>query len=83
MRKTDSSIPATPTVQVIERMFTLMDVLASKEEAISLKDIYLDYQFTIVIYQKHIICQLLLWVQYLQMKKLKKLILVLYRQEFL
>jgi DNA-binding IclR family transcriptional regulator len=39
MRKTDSSIPTTPTVQVIERMFTLMDVLASKEEAISLKEI--------------------------------------------
>jgi DNA-binding IclR family transcriptional regulator len=39
MRKTDSSIPTTPTVQVIERMFTLMDVLASREEAISLKEI--------------------------------------------
>lgn len=39
MRKTDSSIPATPTVQVIERMFALMDVLASREEAISLKEI--------------------------------------------
>jgi len=39
MRKTDSSIAPTPTVQVIERMFTLMDVLASKEEAISLKEI--------------------------------------------
>ena len=39
MRKTDSNIAATPTVQVIERMFTLMDVLASKEEAISLKEI--------------------------------------------
>ncbi len=39
MRKTDPSIPTTPTVQVIERMFTLMDVLASKEEAISLKEI--------------------------------------------
>ncbi len=39
MRKTDTSIAATPTVQVIERMFTLMDVLASREEAISLKEI--------------------------------------------
>ncbi|MEY4268112.1 MAG: HTH-type transcriptional regulator YiaJ [Pseudomonadota bacterium] len=39
MRKSDSSTPATPTVQVIERMFALMDVLASREEAISLKEI--------------------------------------------
>ena len=39
MRKTDPGIPTTPTVQVIERMFTLMDVLASREEAISLKEI--------------------------------------------
>lgn len=39
MRKTDSSIPTTPTVQVIERMFALMDVLASREEAVSLKEI--------------------------------------------
>lgn len=39
MRKTDASIPATPTVQVIERMFALIDVLASREEAISLKEI--------------------------------------------
>ena len=39
MRKTDSNIAATPTVQVIERMFTLLDVLASREEAISLKEI--------------------------------------------
>jgi len=39
MRKNDSSIPTTPTVQVIERMFMLMDVLASREEAISLKEI--------------------------------------------
>ncbi|HMN20227.1 MAG TPA: IclR family transcriptional regulator [Ottowia sp.] len=29
----------TPTIQVIERMFTLIDVLASREEAMSLKDI--------------------------------------------
>lgn len=39
MKKTDSGIPTTPTVQVIERVFMLMDVLASKEEAISLKEI--------------------------------------------
>ena len=39
MKKVDPHIPATPTVQVIERMFTLMDVLASREEAISLKEI--------------------------------------------
>ena len=39
MKKADSGVPATPTVQVIERMFALIDVLASKEEAISLKEI--------------------------------------------
>ena len=39
MQKKDVSIPTTPTVQVIERMFILMDVLASREEAISLKEI--------------------------------------------
>lgn len=32
-------IPATPTVQVIERLFALMNVLASREEPISLKEI--------------------------------------------
>jgi DNA-binding IclR family transcriptional regulator len=37
MRK--STVPATPNIQVIERMFSLIDVLASKEEAISLKEI--------------------------------------------
>ena len=37
MRK--STVPATPNIQVIERMFGLIDVLASKEEAISLKEI--------------------------------------------
>jgi IclR family transcriptional regulator, carbohydrate utilization repressor len=36
---TDPSITNIPTVQVIERMFALMDVLASREEAISLKEI--------------------------------------------
>lgn len=39
MRKTDTNLSPTPTVQVIERMFTLIDVLASREEAISLKEI--------------------------------------------
>ena len=37
MRK--SSVPTTPNIQVIERIFSLMDVLASREEAISLKEI--------------------------------------------
>ncbi|PQA81430.1 IclR family transcriptional regulator [Limnohabitans sp. TS-CS-82] len=37
MRK--STVPATPNIQVIERMFSLIDVLASREEAISLKEI--------------------------------------------
>jgi DNA-binding IclR family transcriptional regulator len=39
MRKKDPDASSTPTVQVIERMFTLMDVLASREDAISLKEI--------------------------------------------
>jgi len=39
MRKAQSDIPATPVIQVIERMFSLIDVLASREEAISLKEI--------------------------------------------
>lgn len=39
MRNTNSSITTPPTVQVIERMFMLIDVLASREEAISLKEI--------------------------------------------
>ena len=34
-----SDAPAKPTVQVIERMFTLFEVLASREEPMSLKDI--------------------------------------------
>lgn len=37
MRK--STVPSTPNIQVIERMFTLIDVLASREDAISLKEI--------------------------------------------
>lgn len=39
MTKPIPDIPSKPTVQVIERMFTLIDVLASREDAISLKDI--------------------------------------------
>ena len=39
MTKKDQDLPSTPTVQVLERMFTLIDVLASREEAMSLKDI--------------------------------------------
>ena len=39
MRKARSDVPATPVIQVIERMFSLIDVLASREEAISLKEI--------------------------------------------
>jgi DNA-binding IclR family transcriptional regulator len=37
MRK--STVPSTPNIQVLERMFTLIDVLASREDAISLKEI--------------------------------------------
>jgi len=39
VKKTDADTTATPAVQVLERMFALMDVLASREDAISLKDI--------------------------------------------
>ena len=39
MRKANADVPATPVIQVIERMFALIDVLASREEAISLKEI--------------------------------------------
>ncbi len=39
MTKSNDSLPATPTVQVIERMFTLLEVLAAKEDAVSLKEI--------------------------------------------
>ena len=40
MRKANAPTPTTtPTIQVIERMFALIDVLASREEAISLKEI--------------------------------------------
>lgn len=39
MTKKDTSAQAVPTIQVIERMFALIDVLASREEAMSLKEI--------------------------------------------
>lgn len=39
MRKTEPGVTVTPAIQVIERMFALIDVLASREEAISLKEI--------------------------------------------
>ena len=39
MRKAQANAPATPTNQVIERLFSLMDVLALREDAISLKEI--------------------------------------------
>ena len=39
MIKPDSAIPVKPTVQVIERMFNLLDILANREEAMSLKEI--------------------------------------------
>ena len=39
MRKPKLDAHQTPTIQVIERMFTLIEVLASREEAMQLKDI--------------------------------------------
>jgi IclR family transcriptional regulator, carbohydrate utilization repressor len=39
MKKSTDSLPLQPSVQVIERMFNLLEVLASKQEAISLKEI--------------------------------------------
>ncbi len=39
MPKRNPSLSATPTVQVIERIFTLLEILADREEAMSLKDI--------------------------------------------
>ena len=39
MTKRDSDIPSVPSVQVIERMFTLIDVLAGRDEAVALKEI--------------------------------------------
>ena len=39
MNKSDNVMTVTPTVQVIERIFTLLEILATHEEAVSLKDI--------------------------------------------
>jgi DNA-binding IclR family transcriptional regulator len=39
MRNKEAMTTSTPTIQVIERMFALIDVLASREEPISLKEI--------------------------------------------
>jgi len=39
MPKQDTSTLSTPSVQVIERMFSLMDILASREDAMPLKEI--------------------------------------------
>lgn len=39
MRNTEVPGTVVPTIQVIERLFSLMDVLASREDAISLKEI--------------------------------------------
>jgi IclR family transcriptional regulator, carbohydrate utilization repressor len=39
MAKKDPDLPSVPVVQVLERMFTLIDVLASHEESVSLKEI--------------------------------------------
>lgn len=39
MKKPDSTLPAVPTVQVIERIFTLLEILAQHEDAVSLKEI--------------------------------------------
>ncbi len=39
MKTKDPSSAAKPSVQVLERMFAVMDVLASREEAVSLKEI--------------------------------------------
>ena len=39
MTKPYSAIPAKPTVQVIERIFTLLEILATREEAVPLKEI--------------------------------------------
>src|SRR5512146_3513522 len=39
MRKSEPGAHTTPTIQVIERMFALIDVLASREDAVSLKEI--------------------------------------------
>ena len=38
MTKSETSLPVKPTVQVLERMFTLLDILANREEAMPLKE---------------------------------------------
>ena len=39
MKKTEGGAAPTPTIQVIERMFSLIDVLASREDPMPLKEI--------------------------------------------
>jgi len=39
MKNPDINAQTTPTVQVIGRMFTLLEILAGREEAVSLKEI--------------------------------------------
>jgi IclR family transcriptional regulator, carbohydrate utilization repressor len=39
MTRRPDTLPTTPTVQVIERMFNLLEVLASREDSVSLKEI--------------------------------------------
>lgn len=39
MTRRQDSLPSQPSVQVIERMFNLLEVLASREESVSLKEI--------------------------------------------
>ena len=39
MTKPQTTVPAKPAVQVIERIFTLFEILAADEQAVSLKDI--------------------------------------------
>lgn len=39
MRKKDNDLASSPSIQVLERMFTLMDVLAAKDGAATLKEI--------------------------------------------
>src|SRR5690606_30744673 len=39
MKKSPPDVPQKPSDQVLERMFQLIDVLASREEAISLKEL--------------------------------------------
>lgn len=39
MTRRQDTLPSQPSVQVIERMFNLLEVLASREEPVSLKEI--------------------------------------------